>query len=94
MLIGFPNTAVIAAGNGDGTFQLGSASLQTVYITQNFVDDGAMVVKTADFDLDGKPDAVVGDSYTAFSPSSLTMVSAKVLRRRALISVHPRFGHQ
>lgn len=63
MLIGFPNTAVIASGNGDGTFQLGSVSLQTVYITQNFVDNGTMVVKTADFDLDGKPDAVVGDSY-------------------------------
>jgi hypothetical protein len=63
MLIGFPNTAVIAPGNGDGTFELGLPSLQTVYITQNFVDNGTMVVRTGDFNLDGKPDAVVGDSY-------------------------------
>jgi hypothetical protein len=63
ILIGLPNTAVVAPGDGDGTFQLGLSSLQFVYITQNFVDNGTMVVRTGDFNLDGKPDAVVGDSY-------------------------------
>jgi hypothetical protein len=62
-LLGFPNSAVVAPGNGDGTFQLGLASMQFVYITQNFVDNGTMVVRTGDFNVDGKPDAVVGDSY-------------------------------
>jgi len=64
LLIGYPNMAGIAWGNGDGTFQTGLGKLVPVYSTMNFVlNGGGMILQTADFNLDGKPDAVVGDFH-------------------------------
>lgn len=63
LLIGYPNMAGIGLGNGDGTFQTGLGKLVPVYSTTNFVLNGGMVLQTADFNLDGKPDALVGDFH-------------------------------
>jgi hypothetical protein len=63
LLIGYPNMAGIGLGNGDGTFQIGLGTLLSVYSTSNFVLNGGMVLQTADFNLDGKPDALVGDFH-------------------------------
>lgn len=61
IMIGFPNRAAIVLGNGDGTFQTALASLIQVYATQNTDLTDGMALQTADFNLDGKPDALVGD---------------------------------
>jgi len=63
LLIGYPNMAGVALGNGDGTFEISLGTLISVYSTQSFVLSGGMVLQTADFDLDGKPDALVGDFH-------------------------------
>jgi FG-GAP-like repeat/FG-GAP repeat len=61
IMIGFPSGAAIALGNGDGTFQTAPTSLISVYATQNTDLTDGMALQTADFNLDGKPDALVGD---------------------------------
>ncbi len=61
LMIGYPNIAGVGLGNGDGTFQTGN--LLSVYSTSDFVLTGGMALQTADFNLDGKPDAVVGDYH-------------------------------
>ena len=60
-MLGCPSKVDVALGNGDGTFQ--TQSPLTVYVPQLASPNGAMLVATGDFDLDGKPDAVVGDYY-------------------------------
>lgn len=63
LVIGYPNMAAIAHGNGDGTFQLGMGHLLQVYVASNAVLTGGMALQAADFNLDGKPDALVGDYH-------------------------------
>jgi hypothetical protein len=58
--------AAIASGNGDGTFQLGTGAMLPVYSTTpdpptNPTIQHAMVLQTADLNLDGKPDTLVAD---------------------------------
>lgn len=62
LLVGFPNMAIVLVGNGDGTFQLPFSSRLAVYSETGIASfSNGMVLQTADFDLDGKPDALVGD---------------------------------
>jgi hypothetical protein len=62
LMIGYPNMAAIALGNGDGTFQIGMGNLLQVYGTLPVpVNGSGMVLQTADLNLDGKPDALVAD---------------------------------
>jgi hypothetical protein len=63
LLIGYPNMADVAPGNGDGSFQLGMSSRLGVYseIGLPATLANGMALQTGDFDSDGKPDAVVAD---------------------------------
>jgi FG-GAP repeat. len=82
LLLGFPNLALIAFGNGDGTFNLGFDSIRFVYFG-NFsgVTTDSVTVSAADLTNNGKSDAVTSDFDTGtlqialdnaigFSPSS------------------------
>jgi hypothetical protein len=60
LLIGFQASANIVLGNGDGTFQF--ATPISVYSAHDFGPTAGVLVQTADFNQDGKPDAVVADA--------------------------------
>jgi hypothetical protein len=58
LLIGFsPGSAEVALGNGDGTFNLNTPIVLYVSSEQG----SGIIVRVADFDQDGKPDALVAD---------------------------------
>jgi len=61
LMLAFPSLVMVALGNGDGTFQ--NKSLWTVYASQSADPTQKLSLATGDFDLDGKPDAVVGDFF-------------------------------
>jgi uncharacterized protein (DUF2141 family) len=65
LLIGFPGLALIAPGNGDGTFNLGFDSLLFVY-GSNFpgFNTNSVIVSAADLANTGKSDAVTADFNT------------------------------
>jgi len=65
LLIGFPGIALIAPGNGDGTFNLGFDSLLFVY-GSNFpgFNTNNVIVAAADLANTGKSDAVTADFNT------------------------------
>jgi hypothetical protein len=52
-------SAYVALGNGDGTFSLDSSAQIPVYTST--VGDSFVVVRAADLDQDGKPDALLAD---------------------------------
>jgi len=71
LLIGFPGEAVIALGNGDGTFQLGFGSLIPVVsspFNPSLID--GLIVLAPDLNQDGKLDALVAD----YDGGTLTLV--------------------
>jgi hypothetical protein len=63
LMIGYPNMAAITHGNGDGSFQLGLRDLVQVYSTPDFILNSGVLLQVADFNMDGKPDALVGDPH-------------------------------
>ena len=63
ILIGFPNVAVIAFGNGDGSFDLNTADWEFVYEVPFQNDANVVTVLAPDLTNDGKPDAVTADYY-------------------------------
>ena len=65
VLIGFPNTALISFGNGDGTFNLAQNSLEFIYsaTSQTHTTNSVTVFATA-LIKDGKVDAVTSDFDT------------------------------
>ena len=65
LLIGFPNTALISFGNGDGTFNLAQNSLEFVY-SDNFQTPttNSVTVFATQLTTGGKFDAVVSDFNT------------------------------
>lgn len=72
LLIGYPNMADVAPGNGDGAFQFGMLSTLAVYseVGQPTTLANGMALETGDFNGDGKADAVVGD----YNLGTLTLV--------------------
>jgi FG-GAP-like repeat len=60
VLIGFTSSAAVALGNGNGTFQL---TTQLPIYNSTLTGNG-VIVRSADLDQDGKPDALVAD-YSA-----------------------------
>ena len=64
LLIGYPNLAWIANGNGDGTFQTVLQPGDTVYDSMTLNQSGGVSVLAADLNSDGKPDAVTSDYTT------------------------------
>ena len=56
VLIGYTTGAQVALGNGNGTFQM--ASQLPIYSSNT---GNGIIVRTADLDQDGKPDALVAD---------------------------------
>jgi hypothetical protein len=64
ILIGFPNSAVIAFGNGDGTFALTFPNAVFVYSNNLVTTNGGITVFAGDLTNTGKVDAVTADFDT------------------------------
>jgi hypothetical protein len=69
LLHGYPGAALMALGNGDGSFLLTAPNQQPVYST-NPDDFGLTTVRGEDMNGDGKPDALVAD----YNAGTLTIV--------------------
>jgi hypothetical protein len=61
ILIGYPLTAQIAFGNGDGTFNLASSNIQFVYSSNASPTNNGVVVFATPLTKNGKVDAVTAD---------------------------------
>jgi hypothetical protein len=59
VIVGFPNSALIDFGHGDGTFDL--VNFEFVYSTTFTTTNGGVTVFAADLTMDGKSDAVTSD---------------------------------
>jgi hypothetical protein len=64
ILLGFPNNALIAYGNGDGTFNLASNALVFIYGNTVMTTTGGVTVFAMPLTKDGKWDAVTSDFTT------------------------------
>jgi hypothetical protein len=64
VLIGFPTSAVIAVGNGDGTFNLALNSLLFVYSNSPVTTKSGVTVFATELTKNGKFDAVTSDFNT------------------------------
>jgi hypothetical protein len=64
ILIGFPNSAVIAFGNGDGTFAITFPNTVFVYSNNLVTTNGGITVFASDLTNTGKVDAVTADFDT------------------------------
>jgi hypothetical protein len=56
----FSSSAAIALGNGAGTFNLASNAQISIY-TSSQLNNNGIIVRVADLDQDGKPDALIAD---------------------------------
>jgi hypothetical protein len=61
VLIGYPTAATIAFGNGNGTFNLALADLETVYVNGLNTTKNGVTVFATPLTSDGKVDAVTSD---------------------------------
>ncbi len=61
LLIGYPDVAWIADGNGDGTFQISGGITNVVYRNTTGLSSSDIFVLAADVNNDGKPDAITAD---------------------------------
>jgi FG-GAP-like repeat len=61
ILMGVNDAAFIGPGNGNGTFQTAMGSTIGVYGGDNTTAGNGVLVRTADLNVDGKPDAIAAD---------------------------------